>query len=335
MQKSRQTEQVAQIFSPFLVEKSEQLLKFSPLFSAKPDIASNAAALPNKNLQLRCRKSFGNLLTFFRKQCKIKELYITNPVADAVRKMASVFYWNCGVQLSEYRGSAQTSRRFFFYISGSCCSPSRICFLFMDKSASVSAILPALRLLATCKIGYGTGCVRIRYVRFFLHTAQRETDCKISDSIKGGRAKMEIVIVCLVACVICVAAVLVTNHTATQKGYTKGVQDGIQQRKQQAEAEMALPKKKRLVSFTMPRKKQNSKRKAYYWKPKMKSFSCVPMRKRKSKTAVLKSADRNEEYSRKKNLWTKNWKTSNAKRTIFPANKKRGRTACRSRSHQE
>ena len=59
----------------------------------------------------------------------------------------------------------------------------------MDKSASVSAILPALRLLATCKIGYGTGCVRIRYVRFFLHTAQRETDCKISDSIKGGRAK--------------------------------------------------------------------------------------------------------------------------------------------------
>lgn len=94
--------------------KSEQLLKFSPLFSAKPDTASNAAALPNKNLQLRCRKSFGNLLTFFRKQCKIKELYITNPVADAVRKMASVFYWNCGVQLSEYRGSAQTSRRFFF-----------------------------------------------------------------------------------------------------------------------------------------------------------------------------------------------------------------------------
>ena len=54
----------------------------------------------------------------------------------------------------------------------------------------------------------------------------------------------------------------------------------------------------------------------------MKSFSCVLMRKRKSKTAVLKSADRNEEYSRKKNLWTKNWKTSNAKRTIFPANKK-------------
>lgn len=28
---------------------------------------------------------------------------------------------------------------------------------------------------------------------------------------------MEIVIVCLVACVICVAAVLVTNHTATQR----------------------------------------------------------------------------------------------------------------------
>ena len=54
---------------------------------------------------------------------------------------------------------------------------------------------------------------------------------------------MEIVIVCLVACVICVAAVLVTNHTATQKGYTKGVQDGIQQRKQQAEAEIGSAEK--------------------------------------------------------------------------------------------
>ena len=39
---------------------------------------------------------------------------------------------------------------------------------------------------------------------------------------------MEIVIVCLVACVICVAAVLVTNHTATQKGcllYTSDAAD--------------------------------------------------------------------------------------------------------------
>ena len=54
---------------------------------------------------------------------------------------------------------------------------------------------------------------------------------------------MEIVIVCLVACVICVAAVLVTNHTANQKGYTKGVQDGIQQRKQQAEAEIGSAEK--------------------------------------------------------------------------------------------
>ena len=54
---------------------------------------------------------------------------------------------------------------------------------------------------------------------------------------------MEIVIVCLVACVICVAAVLVTNHTATQKGYTKGVQDGIQQRKQQEEAEIGSAEK--------------------------------------------------------------------------------------------
>lgn len=113
----------------------------------------------------------------------------------------------------------------------------------MDKSASVSAILPTLRLLATCKIGYGTGCVRIRYVRFFLHTAQRETDCKISDSIKGGRAKNGN---CnrLSGCLrhLCGCG-LVTNHTATQKGYTKGVQDGIQQRKQQAEAEIGSAEK--------------------------------------------------------------------------------------------
>ena len=105
---------------------------------------------------------------------------------------------------------------------------------------------------------------------------------------------------------------------ATPKVYRTGFSNESNRQKRK----LALPKKKRLVSFTMPRKKQNSKRKAYYWKPKMKSFSCVPMRKRKSKTAVLKSADRNEEYSRKKNLWTKNWKTSNAKRTILPANKK-------------
>ena len=39
------------------------------------------------------------------------------------------------------------------------------------------------------------------------------------------------------------AAVLVTNHTAPQKGYTKGVQDGIQQRKQQAEAEIGSAEK--------------------------------------------------------------------------------------------
>jgi len=47
----------------------------------------------------------------------------------------------------------------------------------------------------------------------------------------------------LVLFVLIVAAVLVTNHTATQKGYTKGVQDGIQQRKQQAEAEIGSAEK--------------------------------------------------------------------------------------------
>ena len=47
----------------------------------------------------------------------------------------------------------------------------------------------------------------------------------------------------LILFVLIVAAVLVTNHTATQKGYTKGVQDGIQQRKQQAEAEIGSAEK--------------------------------------------------------------------------------------------
>ena len=54
---------------------------------------------------------------------------------------------------------------------------------------------------------------------------------------------MEIVIVCLVACVVGLAAVLFTNHVATKKGYDKGVQDGIQQRKQQAEAEIGSAEK--------------------------------------------------------------------------------------------
>lgn len=53
----------------------------------------------------------------------------------------------------------------------------------------------------------------------------------------------------------------------------------------------------------------------------MKSFSCVPMRKRKSKTAVLKSADRNEEYSRKKNLWTKTGKPRTQRGQSFPQTK--------------
>lgn len=54
---------------------------------------------------------------------------------------------------------------------------------------------------------------------------------------------MEIVIVCLVACVVGLAAVLFTNHAATKKGYDKGVEDGIQQRKQQAEAEIGSAEK--------------------------------------------------------------------------------------------
>lgn len=54
---------------------------------------------------------------------------------------------------------------------------------------------------------------------------------------------MEIVIVCLVACVVGLAAVLFTNHIATKNGYDKGVQDGIQQRKQQAEAEIGSAEK--------------------------------------------------------------------------------------------
>jgi hypothetical protein len=31
-----------------------------------------------------------------------------------LEKWRPFFYWNCGVQLSEYRGSAQKSGRFFF-----------------------------------------------------------------------------------------------------------------------------------------------------------------------------------------------------------------------------
>lgn len=54
---------------------------------------------------------------------------------------------------------------------------------------------------------------------------------------------MEIVIVCLVACVVGLAAVLFTNHAVTKKGYDKGVEDGIQQRKQQAEAEIGSAEK--------------------------------------------------------------------------------------------
>ena len=131
---------------------------------------------------------------------------------------------------------------------------------------------------------------------------------------------MEIVIVCLVACVICVAAVLVTNHTATQKGYTKGVQDGIQQRKQQAEAEIGSAEKEAARVIHDAKKEAEQQKKSVLLEAKDEVFQLRADAEKEIKDR--RSEVSNEEYSRKKNLWTKNWKTSNAKRTIFPANKK-------------
>ena len=86
---------------------------------------------------------------------------------------------------------------------------------------------------------------------------------------------MEIVIVCLVACVICVAAVLVTNHTATQKGYTKGVQDGIQQRKQQAEAEIGSAEKEAARVIHDAKKEAEQQKKSVLLSYYTISFNCL------------------------------------------------------------
>ena len=133
---------------------------------------------------------------------------------------------------------------------------------------------------------------------------------------------MEIVIVCLVACVICVAAVLVTNHTATQKGYTKGVQDGIQQRKQQAEAEIGSAEKEAARVIHDAKKEAEQQKKSVLLEAKDEVFQLRADAEKEIKDRRSEVSRQERRVQQKEESLAKNWKTSNAKRTIFPANKK-------------
>ena len=100
--------------------------------------------------------------------------------------------------------------------------------------------------------------------------------------------------------VLCLVALLIGAAVAGFLAYRKGVANGAEQRKQQAEAAIGSAEKEAGRILEDAKKEAEAKR-----KKKMRSINSALRRKKKSRTDALRSDGRNAASSRRKRIWTK------------------------------